>query len=113
MNLQKVLLTITLGICSVFYFDSLFAQVRLPMLVSDSMVVQRDTKLKIWGWAAKDEKVTVRFGGRNYKTTADADGKWLIWLTPVKAGGPYEMEITASNKIILKKHLKSTFLINK
>lgn len=78
------------------------AQVKLPRLVRDSMVLQRDSKLKIWGWAANGEKVTVSFRGKQYKTTSTPDGKWSVVLSPMKAGGPYEMNITASNKITLK-----------
>lgn len=102
MNIQKTLLILTIGACVAFHNNSLFAQVRLPQLVRDSMIVQRDTKLKIWGWAAKGEKVAVRFGGKTYKTITAADGKWLVWLSPVKAGGPYKMEISASNTIVLQ-----------
>ena len=67
---------------------------RLPRLVRDSMILQRDTKIKIWGWAAKSEKVKIKFNGKNYKTTTGSDGKWMIQLPPMKAGGPYTMEIT-------------------
>jgi sialate O-acetylesterase len=77
------------------------AQVKLPALVRDSMILQRDSKINIWGWAGKNEKVTVKFNGKTYKTTA-VDNKWMITLPPVKAGGPYTMDITASNKITLK-----------
>jgi sialate O-acetylesterase len=81
---------------------SLFAQVTLPRLVSDSMVLQRDTKLKIWGWASKNEKITIRFAGKRASATADPDGKWFVSLPAMKAGGPYEMTITASNTITLR-----------
>lgn len=66
------------------------------------MVLQRDTKLKIWGWASPNEKITLRFQNKSYKTKTAADGKWLIWLPAMKAGGPYTMDITGSNKISLK-----------
>jgi sialate O-acetylesterase len=81
------------------------AQVRLPRIIRDSMVLQRDAKLNIWGWASPKEKITVRFNNKNFKTTTTADGKWQIQLPPMKAGGPYTMEITASNKILLKEIL--------
>ncbi|MEI9942996.1 MAG: sialate O-acetylesterase [Chitinophagaceae bacterium] len=79
-----------------------FSQVKLPRLVRDSMVLQRDIKLKIWGWAAKGEKVTVKFNNKSYKATTAADGKWSVMLAPMKAGGPYTMDISGSNKISLK-----------
>lgn len=82
-----------------------FSQVKLPRLVRDSMILQRDIKIKIWGWAAKDEKVSVKFNGKSYKTKADANGKWSVLLLPMKAGGPYTMDIAGSNKITLKEIL--------
>ncbi len=78
------------------------AQVRLPRLIRDSMVLQRDTKIKLWGWAAPSEKISVRFSGQSYKTRANKDGHWLVELRPVKAGGPHTMTIEASNHLVLK-----------
>lgn len=78
------------------------AQVRLPQLVSDGMVLQRDAPLTIWGWAAPGEKINLNFRGKNYKVTTSTDGKWSILMNPLKAGGPYTMDITASNKIVLQ-----------
>lgn len=83
-----------LAVCS-------FAQVRLPKLVSDGMVLQRDSKVKIWGWASKNEKVAIKFKDKTYKTRADAKGQWSVLLAPMKAGGPYTMEITGRNKITI------------
>ena len=76
-------------------------QVRLPRLISDGMVLQRDTDLKIWGWAAPGETVTAEFAGEIYETRADGSGEWLITLPPLQAGGPHIMEIRASNAITL------------
>lgn len=93
-------------ICIAFLFvvsnTLLHGQVRLPRLVSDSMVVQRDTKLRIWGWAAKGERVSVVFNHKTYRTTTSATGQWQVWLPAMKAGGPYTMEISGSNKITLR-----------
>ena len=76
---------------------SAFSQVRLPQLVRDSMVLQRDSKIKIWGWATKGEKVTIRFNNKIFKATTLTDGTWSVWLSPMRAGGPYTMMIRASN----------------
>src|SRR6478609_7893783 len=76
-------------------------QVRLPKLVSDGMVLQRDANVNIWGWASAGEKVTVNFLGSTYNTVTNNDGKWKIQLHNLKTGGPYEMEIKASNSIAL------------
>jgi sialate O-acetylesterase len=80
-------------------------QVKLPRLIRDSMVLQRDAKIRIWGWAAKNEKISVNFNGQHATTKATPDGKWSVWLPPMKAGGPYNMNISASNKITLKEIL--------
>jgi len=79
-----------------------FSQIKLPRLVRDSMILQRDTKINIWGWAAKNEKVTIKFNNKTYKTTANTNGDWLLQLPAMKAGGPFTMDISASNKITLK-----------
>jgi sialate O-acetylesterase len=86
-------------------FQQLNSQVKLPRLVRDSMILQRDAKINIWGWASKNEKINIKFNGKSYKTTTGNDGKWLLQLQPMKAGGPYTMEITGSNKISLKEIL--------
>lgn len=78
------------------------AEVKLPRLVRDSMVLQRDAKIRIWGWATPGEKLSIRFNKKKYKATAGADGKWAIFLAPMKAGGPYQMNIDASNHIVLR-----------
>ena len=82
-----------------------FGQIKLPRLVRDSMILQRDAKINIWGWAARNEKINIKFNSKSYKTTTGSDGKWLIQLPAMKAGGPYTMDITGSNKISLKEIL--------
>lgn len=77
------------------------AQLRLPRLISNGMVLQRDATLKLWGWAKAGEKVTVTFKGRNYKAVTDATGKWQTTLPPMLAGGPFTMEIAGSSRITL------------
>ena len=83
-------------------FQTAFCQVRLPKLVGDGMVLQRDAQVKVWGWANNGEKVTINFNGKTYNTTAGTDGKWMVILSKLKVGGPYDMEINASNHITLK-----------
>lgn len=75
---------------------------RLPRLIRDSMVLQRDAKLKIWGWASPGEKITIRFNGKSAKVTATAAGEWSTTLPAMKAGGPYTMQIDGKNSIQLK-----------
>ena len=82
--------------------NSIHAQVQLPRLVRDSMILQRDTKVNIWGWASPKEKVSIKFNNKTIKVTTGVDGKWIVQLQPMKAGGPYTMEVTGKNKILLK-----------
>lgn len=78
------------------------AQVRLPPLISDNMVLQRGNRLNLWGWATAGEKISIGFAGRHYETITPADGRWQMALSPMDAGGPYDMTIDASNHITIK-----------
>ena len=84
-----------------FLTTSLHGAVKLPKLISDGMILQRDVKIKIWGWADANESVTIVFQNKTYQTTA-ISGRWSIWLPAMKFGGPYTMEISGTNKIILQ-----------
>src|ERR1700735_4903873 len=77
------------------------AQVRLPQLIADKMVLQRDIPVNLWGWAAPSERIEIRFAGRNYRTTAAADSSWQVRLPAMKAGGPYTLDIRASNHLVV------------
>jgi sialate O-acetylesterase len=75
------------------------AKIKLPALVSDGMVLQRNQRLNVWGKADTGEKVEIKFINKKYSTTADQAGNWKIQLPEQKAGGPYTMTI---NEITLK-----------
>ena len=95
MKLNRVVISLLL------ISSSVFCQVKLPKLISDGMVLQRNANVKIWGWASNGEKVSIQFIGKTYNTTTNKDGKWEVMLSDLKAGGPYEMKIDASNSIII------------
>lgn len=78
------------------------AQLRLPKLISNGMVLQRDATLKIWGWAKPGERITVQFQKKAYKTVTGPDGQWQVKLPPMPAGGPFTMDITGNSRIELK-----------
>ncbi|MDR3253193.1 MAG: sialate O-acetylesterase [Tannerella sp.] len=67
--------------------------VRLPVLVSDGMVLQRDRDIVLWGSAEAGEKVTAVLNRKSFATEADAQGKWTVTLPQMKAGGPYTIRI--------------------
>ncbi len=83
---------ITLVVLLFLLTSSLFAAVKPHALFTDGMVLQRETAIPIWGTADTGEKVTVEFNGQSVATTA-ADGKWMVRLKPVKAGGPFVLKI--------------------
>ncbi len=78
------------------------ADVKLPRLVSDGMVLQRNEKIKIWGWADAEEQIQLKFLGKVYKSKADATGNWQVELPKMKAGGPYTMQIIGKNSLELQ-----------
>ena len=87
--------------CCLIATNYVSAQVKLPQFIRDSMILQRNAKINIWGWASKGEKINVQFNGKTYKTRTGNDGKWMLQLSPMKAGGPFTMEVSGKNKITL------------
>ena len=69
------------------------AQVTLPKILSDHMVVQRDLPVHLWGFAAAGEDVRVEFRGETRTATASNTGRWSVYLKPGAAGGPFEMTV--------------------
>jgi len=85
-----------------FSGSACFAQIRVPRMVSDGMVLQREMPLRIWGFGSPGEKVTVKFDGETASGVTADDGRWSVELGPKKAGGPYTMDIDGINHIWLK-----------
>jgi sialate O-acetylesterase len=75
------------------------AQIKLPRLISDGMVLQRNAKLKIWGWSSPQENIELHFKNNRFNTKATDKGYWEIILAPQTAGGPYEMTLKGVNEI--------------
>lgn len=99
---MKTLLGIFINvILLLFPFSRAIATVRLPQLVSDGMVLQRNTKIKIWGWGSPAERIAVKFNNSMRRTVVGNDGKWAVNFPEMKAGGPYQMEIYGENHIAL------------
>lgn len=96
-TIQKIVFVI-----AVLITTASIAQVRLPKLISDGIVLQRDTKVKIWGWSAPNDEIAIDFINKKYKTKANENGEWELQLSNLKAGGPYSMKIAASNTLEIK-----------
>ena len=79
------------------------AEVRLPKIFGDHMVLQRELPVPVWGWADPGEKITIRFGGASVQATADAKGKWMIKLPAMKASAEgRELTVDGSSNVSFK-----------
>ena len=87
---------------SLIFSALMCANVKMPLLFSDGMVLQRNKEIPVWGWADANEKVEVRFNKQTKTIQADKNGKWMIKLSAEKAGGPFELTIIGKNKITIK-----------
>ena len=92
----KLLFTVGLpfGLLSTAY-----AEVTLPRIFGDGMVLQRDQTVKVWGWATTESAVEVRLGKLQPVSAPVKDGRWQVGLPPQSAGGPVTMTITGTNRI--------------
>src|SRR5579864_8004395 len=77
------------------------ADVRLPALVSDGMVLQERTRVRVWGWADEGETVKVTFRGQSAADRATG-GKWAVTLNSLEPGGTFTMAIAGSHTIEIK-----------
>ena len=90
-------------ICPLMIVGVARANVSLPDVLSDGMVLQQNQKVPIWGHADPGETVVVKFAGQAKSATASADGRWLVKLDPIRASAtPATMIITGKSTIELK-----------
>jgi sialate O-acetylesterase len=78
------------------------AQVKLASPFTDHMVLQQKVLVPVWGWASPGEKVTVTLGKQKKTIVTTTDGKWMIKLDPLKAGGPFVLTVKGKNAITIK-----------
>jgi sialate O-acetylesterase len=82
-----------------FFSLSSIAQIRVPSLIADNMVLQRDKPVKVWGWASPNEKISLTLNKKTIKTSATPDGKWEIILPAQVAATGMEMVLKGKNEI--------------
>lgn len=88
------------GLAALLLFSlSAGADVKLPSIFGSQMVLQRDQKDPVWGWADPGEDVTVTIAGQTKTTKAGADGSWKVALDPMPAGGPHSMTVKGKNTV--------------
>jgi sialate O-acetylesterase len=93
LNLRTLLLLLLFSSASLSRSSTATAQVTLPKILSNHMVVQRDLPVHVWGLAAPGEGVQVSFRGETRSTTAGQLGRWSVYLSPGAAGGPFEITV--------------------
>ncbi|HSJ01927.1 MAG TPA: family 16 glycoside hydrolase [Verrucomicrobium sp.] len=80
-----------------------FAELKLPAIIGDNMVLQQKQSDPVWGWDAPGTKVTVAFAGQTKTADADKDGKWLVKLDPMPANAkPQSMTIKGTSEKTLQ-----------
>ena len=99
---MKISLPIRIAIAVAISTTCTWADVKLPAIISNHMVLKNAAKVPIWGWADPGEAVTVTLNGQSIKATADANGKWITALDLQKsAPGPFEMTVEGKNKLTI------------
>jgi sialate O-acetylesterase len=96
--MRRLLLSCVVGLSVV---SPVIADVKLPAVFSDHMVLQRDRAIPVWGWADPGEKVTVSIQQKEKTVTAKPDGSWRVDLDSVSAGGPINVTVKGHNTITL------------
>jgi sialate O-acetylesterase len=98
MNMKMLRMAAVMSAAEMFLAGSVMADPSLSGVFGDSMILQRDRPIPVWGQAAANEQISVSLNGKTSKTTADAHGAWMAKLPAMKAGGPCVLIITGSGK---------------
>ena len=93
--------TIALFSCIIFIATA-FANITLPKIFADNMVLQRNKPISIWGFGTAGEKVTVHFNAQTQSTKTGKDGKWKVMLAPENAGGPFLLFVKGKNQLSIQ-----------
>jgi sialate O-acetylesterase len=84
--------------------STMMANVTLPNIFGDNMVLQRNAEVKIWGWASPKEeiKLTASWNNQEYKVVANNQAQWELKIKTPEAGGPFTIYIKGYNEVVLK-----------
>nr|MBI1232557.1 sialate O-acetylesterase [Cytophagales bacterium] len=77
------------------------AELKLPKVFADHMVLQRELAIPVWGWADAREWVNVEFNAKKYRVRADKEGKWSLKLDAFSAGGPYTLSVNTKKESVV------------
>ncbi len=95
-----------MAICAIVMATVAKAQLKLPAVMSDNMVMQQENPAKIWGWAKPNSAVTVELGRQSKRATADAQGKWRVTFEPLPANkDTLEMKVASGGETLTVKNI--------
>ena len=99
--MKRILLSIALLLSAVMLSE---AEVRLPSVLGDNMVLQRDSQVNLWGWAKPRKSVRIKtsWNRKRYRVRADSEGKWIVKVVTTGAGGPYTITFSDGKKTRLE-----------
>lgn len=91
-------------LCFLTVGSNAWAKVRLPNIIGSHMVLQQKSKVKLWGWAAASETITIKttWDTTTYKAVANNGAQWESEINTPAAGGSYTITIEGENKIVLE-----------
>ncbi len=91
------------GVLLILAVSTASAQVRLPAIIGNNMVLQQQTRAGLWGWAGPNEKIyiTASWNRQTDSTQSNGDGRWATSIQTPKAGGPYSITFRASNTVVV------------
>ncbi len=99
---MKLLPWIPIALTAAFFIPGARADVKLPAIISDHMVLEKAAKVSLWGQADPSEEVTVTLNGQTAKATTNPEGKWTAYLNLKDSGpGPFEMTVAGKNKLVI------------
>ncbi|GGA66411.1 9-O-acetylesterase [Edaphobacter acidisoli] len=84
---------------ALLFSPAVHAEIRLPQILSNHAVLQRNVPIHIWGWATPGAHLMVHFDKQVQPAVADEAGEWSAWLTPVSAGGPYTLTVDGDGTV--------------
>ena len=91
-----------LSVCLCFGLNGM-AEIKMPTIFGDNMVLQQRSHAAIWGWASPQKRVVVKtsWNGKSYTVLADENGKWKLKVQTPDAGGPYTIKISDGKEKVL------------
>jgi sialate O-acetylesterase len=96
LNHYKALAIAIAGMCGAWHLN---AEISVPSIIGNNMVLQREQDNPLWGWADPNEVVTVSIHDQKVQTRAAEDGGWKATLAPLPVGGPYDLTISGKNTL--------------